>query len=159
MNVWNLLERFVDCGLAAQGVIGELIGWVLSISAMDCVIEKKLELCELKYQTLMTVVDYYKSLLMDEAWEVLRRSIPANRAQLSYESGLKTFEQAFQNAYFHFSHYVRANDSSPMCDHFAWANWLCRTAIVCQPNQELTDQMTLIYFSSLGKILLTGAQR
>ena len=66
-NVWNLLERFVNYGLAAQGVIGELIGWVLSISAMDCAMEKKLELCELKYQTPVTVMDYYKSLLTDEA--------------------------------------------------------------------------------------------
>jgi hypothetical protein len=39
-----------------------------------------------------------------------------------------------------------------MCDKFAWATWLQGTAIVCQPNQELTDRMVPIYFSSHGEI-------
>lgn len=154
LDMWNLLGEFVNHGLAAQGAIGELIGRALSISAMDRAIDNQPEskLCELKYQTPVTVADYYKALLTDEAWEVLRQSTPANRAQLSNESATKTFEEAFLDAYFHFSHCVRANDSSPMCDKFSWANWLRGTAIICQPNQELTDRMTPIYFSSRGQI-------
>ena len=76
--------------------------------------------CELKYQTPVKVADYYKALLTSEAWENLCQSVPANRAQLSKDSGKKTFEVAFQNAYLHFSHFIKANDASPMCDTLAW---------------------------------------
>ncbi|KAK2464678.1 hypothetical protein APHAL10511_003254 [Amanita phalloides] len=152
MNLWDLLCTFVDRGLASEGAIGELIGCALSISAMDHAIMGLPIVCELKYQTPVTVADYYKALLTDEAWEALRRSTPANRAQLSKTSANKTFEDAFQDAYFHFSHYAKANDSSPLCDTCAWAYWLRGLAVVCQPNQELTDRMMPIYFSELGNV-------
>jgi hypothetical protein len=152
INYWGLLGEFVDHGLAAQGSIGELIGRALSIYAMDCAIGRLVEVCELKYQTPVTVADYYKALLTKDAWETLRRSIPANRARLSVDSATTTFEDAFKDAYFHFSHYGKANDSSPMCDTYAWALWLRGTAVACQLNQELTDRMAPIYFSGLGKV-------
>jgi hypothetical protein len=154
MDLWSLLLQFVDHGLASQGAIGELIGRALSISAMDSAINglPDAEVSELKYQTPVTVADYYRAFLTDEAWEDLRRSTPANRAALTKGSAEKTFEDAFRDAYFHFSHYGKANDSSPMRDTYAWANWLRGTAIVCQLNQELTDRMTPIYFSSLGPV-------
>jgi len=152
MDLWSLLGKFVNRGLAAQGAIGELIGRALSISAMDRAIHGLPNVCELTYQTPVTVAEYYKAFLTDEAWEALRQSVPANRAWLSNNSATKTFEDAFQDAYFHFSHYGKANDSSPMRDTSAWANWLRGTAVVCQLNQELTDRMTPIYFSSLGNV-------
>jgi hypothetical protein len=152
MDLWFLLGKFVDHGLAAQGAIGELVGRALSISAMDCAIHGLPTACELDYQAPVTVADYYKAFLTDEAWEALRHSIPANRARLSDNSATKKFEDAFQDAYFHFSHYGKANDSSPMRDTYAWANWLRGTAIACQLNQELTDRMAPIYFSSLGNV-------
>lgn len=151
MNLWGLLEQFVERGLASQGVIGELIGRALSISAMDYAINRLSEVCELKYQTPVLVTDYYKALLTDEAWDVLRQSVPANGARLDGNSATKTFEDAFQDAYFHFSHYAKANDTSPMEDRYAWALWLRGTA-VCQLNQELADRMTPIYFSGRGKV-------
>jgi hypothetical protein len=152
MDLWTLLGKFIDHGLASQGPIGELIGRALSISAMDRAIQKLPEVCQLKYQTPVMVADYYKALLTNEAWELLRHSTPANRARLNADSAKKTFEDAFKDAYFHFSHYGRANDSSPMRDTYAWAIWLRGTGIVCQLNQELTDRMTPIYFPSRGKI-------
>jgi len=152
MDLWYLLGKFVGHGLAAQGAIGELIGRALSISAMDHAIHALPTACELDYQAPVTIADYYKAFLTDEAWEALRHSIPANRAQLSDNSATRTFEDAFQDAYFHFSHYGKANDSSPMRDTYAWANWLRGTAVVCQLNQELTDRMAPIYFSSLGNV-------
>jgi hypothetical protein len=153
MDLWSLLGTFVSNGLAAQGAVGELIGRALSISAMDHAIHRLLpNVCELTYQTPVTVADYYKAFLTDKAWEALRKSVPANRARLSDNSAKKTFEDAFQDAYFHFSHYGKANDSSPMRDTCAWANWLRGTAVLCQLNQELTDRMTPIYFSSLGNV-------
>jgi hypothetical protein len=39
-----------------------------------------------------------------------------------------------------------------MCDTYAWALWLRGTAVVCQLNQELTDRMTPIYFSTRGNV-------
>jgi len=152
MDYWGLLEKFVDHGLAAQGDIGELIGRTLSISAMDCAIDRLVNVCELKYQTPVTVADYYKALLTSDAWDILRLSTPANRARLSGDSATRTFESAFEGAYFHFSHYGKANDSSPMCDTYAWALWLRGTAVACQLNQELTDRMAPIYFSSKGNV-------
>ena len=151
MDYWNLLREFVDRGLAAQGSIGELIGRALSIFAMDCAINKleDSELSELKYQTPVRVTDYYKALLTEDAWDILRQSVPANRARLSDDSATRTFEDAFKNAYFHFSHYGKANDSSPMCDMYAWALWLRGTAVACQ---ELGDRMAPIYFSKLGNV-------
>ena len=47
MDLWSLLEKFVDRGLAAQGAIGELIGRALSISAMDHAIHGLQTVCEL----------------------------------------------------------------------------------------------------------------
>jgi hypothetical protein len=152
MDLWSLLGSYVNGGLAAQSAIGELISRALSISAMDHAIHELPKVCELKYQTPVTVADYYKAFLTDKAWEALRQSVPANRVRLSDNSATKTFEDAFQDAYFHFSHYGKANDSSPMRDTCAWANWLRGTAVICQLNQELTDRMTPIYFSSLGNV-------
>ena len=65
---------------------------------------------------------------------------------------MRTFEDAFEDAHFHFSHYGKANDFSLMCDTYAWGLWLCGTAVTCQLNQELTDHMAHIYFSSLGNV-------
>jgi hypothetical protein len=152
IDYWSLLGKFVDHGLAAQGAIGELIGRALSISAMDRAINGLVDVCQLKYQTPVTVADFYKALLTDDAWETLRQSTPANRAQLSNKTATTTFEDAFKAAYFHFSHYGRANDSSPMCDVYAWGLWLRGTAVSCQLNQELTDRMAPIYFSRKGKV-------
>jgi hypothetical protein len=152
MNTWKLLVQFVDGGLVAQGTIGELIGRALSIFAMDDAIHASTDLRELKYQTPVTVAAYYQNLLTDEAWQTLRRSVPANRARLSEESGTKTFEEAFAGAYFHFSHYGKANDSKPMNNHYAWALWLRGTALLFQHNQELTDRAFPIFFSHLGTV-------
>ncbi|KAM6495131.1 hypothetical protein JOM56_009754 [Amanita muscaria] len=150
MNTWDLLVKFVDEGLAPQGTIGELIGRVLSIFAMDRAIHALTKHCELKYQTPVTVAGYYQALLTDDAWESLRYSKPANGKRLSEASAAKTFEDAFASAYFHFSHYGKANDATPMQDVLAWAFWLRGTAILCQPNQALTDRAIPILFSNLG---------
>lgn len=152
MDVWGLLGDYVDQGLLPQGTIGELIGRVLSILAMDNAIDALSEHCQLKYQTPVTVAAYYKALLTDAAWETLHRSTPANRTQLSSVSATKTFEDAFADAYLHFSHYAKANDANPMQDRFAWALWLRGTAILCQLNQELSDRATPIFFSKLGNL-------
>jgi hypothetical protein len=152
MDVWCLLGEFVDRGLAPQGSIGELIGRVLSISVMDDAINALTTVCELRYQTPVTVAAYYRALLTDEAWETLRKSTPANSTQLSAKSAKRTFENAFADAYFHFSHYGKANDATPMYDSYAWAIWLRGTAIFFQPNQELSDRATPIYFSRLGAV-------
>jgi hypothetical protein len=152
MDVWQLLQQFVEQGLAPQGTIGELIGRVLSILAMDHAIDAASNPCELKYQTPVTVVAYYKALLTDEAWKTLRSSVPANRTKLSTDSANKTFERAFAHAYFHFSHYAKANDATPMCDKYAWANWLRGTALLCQLNQELTDRVHFVHFPDRGSV-------
>ena len=151
-DYWGLLEKFVDHGLLAQGAIGELIGRALSISAMDCAINRLVKVCQLKYQTPVTVADYYKALLTNDAWETLSQSIPANHARLSEGPATRTFEDAFKDAYFHFSHYGKANDSSPMGDRYAWALWLRGTAVACHLNQDVTDRMAPIYFSKLGGV-------
>ena len=120
------------------------MSWFGSITA-------KLRVSLFNRVTPMTVSDYYKALLMP-AWEALHHSVPANRARLDWYSAAKTFEDAFWGTYFHFSHYGKANDCFPMCDTYSWANWLCGTAIVCHLNQELTDHMAPIYFSTLGNM-------
>jgi hypothetical protein len=147
MDVWRLFTEFVEDGLAPQGTVGESIGRILSILAMDDAIDELEGHCELKYQTPVPVLAYYRALLTDEAWEELRKSVPANRAQLCKDSGTKTFESAFANAYLHFSHYGKANDNTPIQDRYAWALWLRGTAILCQLNQELTDRALPIFFS------------
>ncbi|KAM6501351.1 hypothetical protein JOM56_004365 [Amanita muscaria] len=152
MDLWGLLGKFVDDGLASEGAVVELIGRALSISAMDRAINRLSEVCELKYQTPVAVTDYYKALLTDEAWDVLRQSLPANRARLNHDSATKTFEDAFQDAYFHFSHWAKANDTFPLRDTFAWALWLRGSAVYLPPNQEPTDRMAPIYLSSRGKV-------
>ena len=154
MDIWGLLRQFVNQDLTAAGTIGDLIGRALSISAMDCVIYglPADRVCELQYQTPVTVAEYYKVLLTDKAWETLRQFTPAYSGRLSAESATKTFEDAFQDAYFHFSHYGMANDSSPMRDTVSWAYWLRGSAILCPFNQEITDRMFPIYFSTLGNL-------
>jgi hypothetical protein len=148
MDVWNLVIQFVDEGFLPQGTIGELLGRVISIVAMDRAIEGVPIPCELKYQTPVTVVEYYKALLTDEAWNTLKDSTPANYSDLCQESGTKRFEDAFAGAYFHFSHYAKASDETPMQDQFAWALWLRGTAVLCQLNQKLTNRAHPIFFSA-----------
>jgi hypothetical protein len=147
MDVWKLLVLLVEKGLVPQGEIGELIGRVLSIFAMDLAIDKTSEKCHLKYQTPVTVAEYYKALLTDEAWKVLKDSLPINRSDLSKESAERTFEAAFADAYFHFSHYGKANDETPLQDTYSWALWLRGSAIVCQLNQMRSDRAYPIFFS------------
>jgi hypothetical protein len=65
----------------------------------------------------VTVADYYKALLTNEAWEILRQSTPHNRSRLSKVSAMKTFEDAFKDAYFHFSHYGKAKRLLPDVRH------------------------------------------
>jgi hypothetical protein len=147
MNVWALLVDFVDRGLLPQGTVGELLGRVLSILAMDRAIESTQTKRELKYQTPVKVTEYYRALFTDEAWDVVRMSTPANRADLTAESASKTFETAFADAYFHFSHYGKASDESPIQDRYGWAAWLRGTAILCQLNQTRSDRAHPIVFS------------
>ena len=152
MDLWGLLGDFVNRGFAPQNTIGQLIGRTFSISAMDFAIDALADVCELKYQTPVTVVAYYKAFLTDEAWETLCRSTPANGAQLSKNSAAKTFEDAFADAYLHFSHYGKANDASPMHDTCAWAHWLRGTAVVCLSDEETSDRIAPIYFSKVGTV-------
>jgi hypothetical protein len=149
IDVWKLLGGFVEAGFAPQGTVGELIGRALSILAMDDAIDQLKNHCELRYQTPVSVPAYYRALLTDEAWEKLRQSTPANRAWLTTQSATKTFEDAFADAYFHFSHYGKANDATPIQDRYAWALWLRGTAVLCQLNQELSDRAIPIFFSNL----------
>jgi len=154
MDVWNLLSQFIDEGLMAQGSVGELIWRTFSILAMDRAIlavpaNKR---CVVQYQTPVTVTDYYRALLTDEAWEKLCRSIPINFRELSEESATLTFEDAFGKAYFHFSHYSKASDDTPFKDKYAWALWPRGTGVVGQLNQYLSDIGNPMYFPAKGKI-------
>lgn len=65
MTLWDLLWKYINHGLTMQGATGELIGHTISISAMDHAINclPNISICELKYQTPVTVIDYYKALL------------------------------------------------------------------------------------------------
>jgi hypothetical protein len=154
MNIWKLLSEFIDDGVIALGTIGELIGRVLSILAMDRAINSLPpgEHRQLKYQTPVSVAAYYEALLTNEAWESLRLSVPANGGQLKKSDAETTFEAAFQNAYIHFSHYAKANDDTPMKDQYSWALWLRGTAILCQLNQNLTDRAIPIHFPLVGDV-------
>jgi hypothetical protein len=154
MDIWGLLGTFIDEGLAPQGTVGELIGRVLSILAMDRAIQAlpKEEQRQLKYQTPVTVVAYYQALLSNNAWEKLRRSVPINRRELSEVSATCTFEDAFANAYLHFSHYAKANDDTPFKDQYTWALWLRGTAVLGQLNQHLTDRGLPIHFPLKGPV-------
>jgi hypothetical protein len=140
MNVWGLVVEYVESGLLPQGTVGELLGRVLRTFAMDRAIDNTPVKRDLKYQTPVKVNDYYQALLTDEAWEIVRRSVPANRENLSKESACKTFEDAFEDFYFHWSHYGLANDETPMRANYGWAAWLRGTAILCQRNQIRTDR-------------------
>lgn len=150
MNVWDLLLEYVNKGLWGQGDIGELIGRTLSILAMDAAINNRKETTELKYQTPIPVNAYYAALLTPEAWNILRNACPANSRNVEYPN--KRFEDAFKNAYLHFSHYARANDGTPLNTKYGWALWLRGTAVLCQLNQELTDRAIPIYFPDAGCI-------
>jgi hypothetical protein len=147
MCVWDMLVKFVDEGLAHKGTVGELVGHVLSILAMDKAIDDLPQHRELKYQTPITVAAYYQALLTNEAWDELHRSLPANGAELSKASAAMTFQDAFANAYLHFSHYARAHDSAPIKDTLLWALWLCGTAILGEHNQKLIDCVLPIFFA------------
>jgi len=108
---------------------------------MDRAIEGTSTKRELKYQTPVTVAEYYKALLT-EAWEVLRDSTPENCSSLIEEFR----EKRFEDAYLHYSHYGKASDETPMQDHYGWALWLRWTAIVCQLNQTHSDRALPIFF-------------
>jgi hypothetical protein len=63
MNVWDLIVQYVKQGLLLQGAVGELLGRVLSIFAMDRAIESASVTRDLKYQTPVRVTEYYRALL------------------------------------------------------------------------------------------------
>jgi hypothetical protein len=153
MDVWDLVIQFIDIGFLPQGSIGELLGRVIGIRAMDRAINCLVSPCELKYQTPVSVVDYYKALLTVNAWDVLKNSKPANYKDLCKESADKRFEDCFANAYFHFSHYAKAGDVAPLRDKTTWALWLRGTAIHCQHQQLLTDRAEPIFFHEPGRFV------
>jgi hypothetical protein len=154
MDIWALLGKFIDDGLAPQGTIGELIGRVFSILAMDRAIQNlpEKDLCPLKYQTPIPVPAYYQALLSHDAWEKLRLSVPINYRNLCQDSASMTFEDAFGKAFLHFSHYAKANDDTPFKDRYAWALWARGTAILGQLNQHLTDRGLPIHFPGAGNL-------
>jgi hypothetical protein len=151
MDVWAILSNFINDGLIAQGTVGEIIGRVLSILAIDHAIHARgVEgQHQLKYQTPVTVAEYYRALLNDTDWDILRQSVPENARDLTEIDSNITFEEAFADAYVHFSHYAKANDDTPLRDGYSWALWLRGTAILCQLNQTLTDRAIPIFFSRL----------
>jgi len=66
------------------------------------------------------------------------------------KSRLLREKKLLKNAYFHFSHYGKANDTSPIQYLAAWAYWLRGKAILCQLNQDLTDRVIPIHFPERG---------
>ena len=64
------------------------------------------------------------------------------------------FANVFQDAYFHFSHYTKLNNNTPLRDQYLWSLWLQGTVILCQLNQPLTDHALPIHFSKLGSVSL-----
>ena len=70
------------------------------------------------------VAYYQKAFLTDEAWQILSQSTPASYTHLSDDSAIKTFEEAFTNTYFHYSHFRKGNGSAQcritMCRWFVF---------------------------------------
>lgn len=69
------------------------------------------------------LLDYYQELLSDEQYHDLKHSYPANHSDIALMFDVP-FEEAFKDAYLHFSHYTPASDSGPFQTKYLWALWL-----------------------------------
>ena len=112
MVLWYIGERYCD-----SHFIGELIGQTISISSMDRAIR-------MEYQTPILVNDYYQALLTDEGCETVRSSLPVNAVNLTEKDADVTFEEAFKDGYFHFSHYSQSSDMCLLIKGISWGIWI-----------------------------------
>lgn len=157
LNVWGILAKYIAADLADKDDVLALIGRTISILAMDRGIHTipKADRSELKSQTPIHVNLYYRTLLSDSDWGKLRSSLPSNSDQLADEAASTSFEEAFKDAYLHFSHYTRLEDLNLSSQEVAlWQLWL-RGAAIQLDNYEgscISRRALPIFFSQLEKV-------
>jgi hypothetical protein len=122
-------------------MIGQLIGRVLGILAVDHAIQALPKHGPLRCQTPITGNAYYNALLSDDAWEKLGLSVPVNHRKLCEKLPTCTFEDAFcQCTSPFFPHYAKANDDTSFKDQHTRPLWLRGAAVLGRLNQQITDR-------------------
>jgi len=139
----TLAHAFAD-GFIARGERGELMQRLLWTMAHD---QAAKSVCEsrghpqVKYHRPVPVVMFLKALVNPDWHDVVLNALPVTSTAES-----QTLQDAFDDAYINFSHFVRAEDSDVLDCRNSFALLLRGAAIQCRHLEKGVDSMTLIHF-------------
>ncbi|KAG6809233.1 hypothetical protein H0H92_001071 [Tricholoma furcatifolium] len=128
-NVPDAVSKWLHSGLIQKGERGELVARMLVTLAHDIAIinlndvdDYPLPDAPFPFSVPISVVNFLSSLIAKEYLDIVLDARPENR-------GGCTLREAFQNAYVHFTHFVRGEDDYILTDQ-ACMIFMCRGAAV-----------------------------
>jgi len=132
-RIANILKRHIDNGLVSKGELGELIGRLLLILAIDGAQEVTQGIHPPQWSKPIGLIDFMKSLLGTENYEEhVRRCVPDNSSGVA-------FEDYFQNSVIRFTHFARADDDSGVTTEAACAAFVRGLGVQCNRCQQSAD--------------------
>lgn len=140
----GVLNEIFESGFSAKGELGELVGRLLDIAAMDAAARARAGSAD--YGVPITVVEYLQQLVPLGDHRKVLKCLPSNRHCIAPKFQTLTLEEAFSNAYIHVTHYARAGDHSVLQAANLWAHWARGTAFQLKPGQVLSDRVLPIHW-------------
>lgn len=133
-RIANILKRHIDNGLVSKGELGELIGRLLLILAIDHAQEVTQGIYPPPHWSKpVSLIDFMKSLLGTKNYEErVQRCVPDNSSGVA-------FEDYFQNSIIRFTHFTRADDDSGVTTEAACAAFVRGLGVQCDHLQQSAD--------------------
>ncbi|PCH41890.1 hypothetical protein WOLCODRAFT_137608 [Wolfiporia cocos MD-104 SS10] len=148
----TILASFVESGLVERGSRGELAARLLLIRAFDAAATKNRSGGTSPIPSRpVPLLDFLEALLGAGRLEEIRKAAPDNAV-----SSTTTFEEAFQDARVHFTHFVRNRDAGVASSFGAWAALARGMAMQCAPSEDGVDCVVPVLLRS-GDKLCEGA--
>lgn len=156
-HIWQNPERFkfdsgevvqelIRHGLVEKGARAELIARYLLLLAYDraavAVAKKKnstLELKDTRQCEAVPVLDFLEALFASHFRDDIRACMPDGVNEGFDSNQLTKLEDAFQNAFVRFNHFVRNGPDNVLDTHAALAAVVRGMAIQCEPSQKAVD--------------------
>jgi hypothetical protein len=154
-NAPDMLVNLLTQGFLARGERGELIGHLLWTLAHDAAINasvasERSDPSKLIYHQPVLFLDWLKALIVPRWHSVILKATP-----IADPKGL-TLEEAFQDVYLNFSHFMRADDYDVIGPKLLWISLLCGYLYQCADNQESIDFAAALHHGGLGTPVSAG---
>lgn len=151
---WALYSAFQQ-GILAREQREEIVARMLWTLAHDKVLlpsdsEPVAEYSEIMFHKPISVLDFLRNLFHQDHWQKISSARPVG------DANGPTLEQAFENAYIHFSHFMDAMDDNINFKRI-YQLLLRGAALICPRNQCSIDFLTPILFGSPDSTTLSGS--